>query len=81
MKLVDKVNAFIHPFMVKRVVKTYNKKVDAIFEKRPELNRAVSKETTEKHLALYKKLGIPYDDRWLRLYSNLSFASDLGGQL
>ena len=76
MKLVDKVNMFIHPLMIKRVVNTYNKKVNAIFEKRPELNKGVSKETTEKHLALYRELGIPYDDRWLRLYSNLSGIED-----
>lgn len=76
MKLVDKVNKFIHPLMVRRVVKTYNKKVCTIFKKRPDLNKAISKETTEKHLALFRKLGIPYDDRWLRLYTNLSGIED-----
>ena len=76
MKLVDRVNAYIHPLMVKRIVNTYNKKVNEIFSKRPELNKAVSKETTEKHLALFRKLRIPYDDRWLRLYTNLSGIED-----
>lgn len=72
MYIVDKFNYFFHLLMEKRVQFAYNKKVANVFSKSPEYNNPVDAETTRRHLELFKKLRIKYDDRWLRLYSNIS---------
>ena len=76
MYIVDKFNLYFHSLMEKRVQLAYNKKVANVFLKSPEYNKPVDEETTKRHLNLYKKLGVKYDDRWLRLYSNVSGIAD-----
>lgn len=76
MSLSDKVNALIHPLMVKRVHRFYNKKMETIAKKRPDLFKPVDPEVTRKHLELWKGLGLPCSDKWLRLLTNISGIAD-----
>lgn len=76
MSMPDKVNALVHPLMVKRVHRFYNKKMETIAKKRPDLFKPVDPEVTRKHLELWKGLGLPCSDKWLRLLTNISGIAD-----
>lgn len=72
MSIRDRINDLLHIIIVRHVLNAYNKKVENKFKERPELSRPVDSESTRKHLELYRKLGLPCSDKWLRLYSNLT---------
>lgn len=72
MRILDRINLIFHSLMLRRVLKAYDKKVEQKFKMRPELGKPVDATISEKHLTLYKQLGLPCNDKWLRLYSNLT---------
>ena len=72
MTFPDRFNAWFHPFMMKRVAKFYNRKMDSIRQKCPELFKPVDAEATRKHLKLWGRLALPVNDTWLRFLSNVS---------
>lgn len=72
MKMSDKINAFLHLLMTKRVHRYYNKKMVKIKRMRPDLFVPVDADVTERHLKLWGRLGLPVSDKWLRLLSNMS---------
>lgn len=76
MKITPKLNKIIHSAMEKRVMNAYNKKIDFIFHQRPDLNKKVNEEISQKHIQLYSQLHLPCSDKWLRLYSNLTGVID-----
>ena len=57
-------------------MRAYNKKVERKFKENPRLRRKVDPEITQKHLNLYRRLGYPCSDKWLRLYCNLTGVKD-----
>ena len=76
MGLPDKINGFLHPLMVQRVHRVYNRKMDQIKKRRPDLFKPVDPEITRKHLELWGRLGLPCSDKWLRLLTNMSGIAD-----
>lgn len=72
MRAIDRINSGIHSLMIRRVLRHYNKKMDDIFRRRPDLAKPVDPEITRKHLELYGRLGLPCNDKWLRLFCNVS---------
>lgn len=72
MRYASIINKFVHPLLVRRVLWAYNKKIERKFKSRPDLAKPIDPEVTKQHLELYKKLGLPCSDKWLRLYSNLT---------
>ena len=72
MKFTDKVNRFLHPWMIKYVCRTYNKKMAWCEKRHPKLFKPVDSVTTAKHLELWGRLGLPCSDKWLRFLSNIS---------
>lgn len=72
MALRDKLNDMLHPIIVKHVMRAYNKQIDAKLKSHPELAKPVDLLVTKKHLDLYGRLGYPCNDKWLRLYCNLT---------
>lgn len=72
MRIIEKINSAIRKVVVRRVIRTYDKKVDFVFKNRPDLKTQVPEDIKKKHIELYKKLGLPCNDKWLRMYSNLS---------
>lgn len=76
MRYTDKMNDLIHPMMVKWLLKSYTKKMDRRFAARPDLNKPVDSALTKKHIELYRRLGLPCNDKWLRFYCNLTGVND-----
>ena len=76
MRYTDKMNDWIHPLMVRWVLRGYAKKLQRRVKSRPELANKVDSEATKKHLDLYSRLGLPCTDKWLRFYSNLTGVVD-----
>lgn len=76
MSISNSINRGVHPLMVHRVHRFYNKKMSIIAKQRPDLFRPVDAETTRKHMALWGRLGMSCSDRWLRLLTNISGIAD-----
>lgn len=76
MKLTDRINHAVHPWMIKYVSRYYNKKMAWCAKRHPELFKPVDGGVTAKHLALWGKLGLPCSDKWLRFLSNISGVVD-----
>lgn len=76
MRLTDKINSAIHPWMIKYVCRTYNKKMAWCKKRHPELFRPVDADVAKKHLELWGRLGLPCSDRWLRFLTNISGIAD-----
>ena len=72
MKLTDRINATIHPWMIRYVCHSYNKKMAWCKKRHPELFKPVDSTITARHLNLWGRLGLPCSDRWLRFLSNIS---------
>lgn len=66
------INKKVHPYLVRRVMRAYNKQVDAKLKAHPELAKPVDSVVTKQHLDLYGRLGYPCSDKWLKLYCNLT---------
>lgn len=76
MKFSDRINAFLHPLMIRYVMRTYAKKSMRVEMKHPELFRPVDKELSLRHRELWSRLGVASGDRWLRLHVNLTGIKD-----
>lgn len=72
----DKINALVHPLMIRVVRNAYIRKMDRRAKKFPELFRPVNEDLRCKHLALWSKLKLPCSDRWLRFFTNLTGIPD-----
>ena len=76
MKLTDRLNRMIHPWMVRYVCRSYNKKMAWCKRRHPELFKPVDAEIARKHLELWGRLGLPCSDKWLRFLTNISGIAD-----
>ena len=76
MKLTDRINAKLHPLMIKYVMRSYDKKSRRVEESHPELFKPVDAELSKKHRELWSRLGVRSGDRWLRLHVNLTGIQD-----
>ena len=76
MRVSDKLNDFIHPLMVGRVMRAYTKKSLGVEKKHPELFRPVDAELSRKHRELWSRAGLKCGDRWLRVHVNLTGIKD-----
>ena len=76
MKLMDRINTYVHPLMVKYVKRAYDRKSKRVEKKHPELFVPVDAELSRKHRELWSKLGVESGDRWLRLHVNLTGIHD-----
>ena len=76
MKLSNKINAIIHPLMVKRVMRAYAKKSRRVEKKHPELFKPVDPELSRRHRDLWSRMGLRSGDRWLRVHVNLTGIQD-----
>lgn len=76
MRLTDYINSLVHPVMVWRVMHAYAKKSRRVERKYPNLFRPVDTELSQKHKALWSKIGLKSGDRWLRLHVNLTGIED-----
>ena len=76
MKLTDKMNTIIHPWMIKYVCRSYNKKIDLNRKVNPALFVTVDGEVVRRHEELWGRFGIPISDRWLRMLSGCSGRPD-----
>ena len=76
MTLPNRINKLLHPLMVRRVHRYYNRKITQIASRRPDLFKPVDEEVTRKHLELWGRLGLQCSDKWLRLLTNMSGMAD-----
>lgn len=76
MKLSDKINATIHPWMIRYVMRAYDRKSKRVEKTHPELFRPVDAELSRKHRELWSRFGVISGDRWLRLHVNLTGIQD-----
>ena len=76
MKLTDRLNKFIHPWMAKRVMRAYDKKSRRVEITHPELFKHVDAGLSEKHRLLWSRTGLKSGDRWLRLHVNMTGLQD-----
>ncbi len=76
MIISNKINRIIHPFIIKWVLRTYNNKMNRRAKSYPKLFSPVDDRLTKKHLELWKRLGLPCNDKWLRFLTNLTGIED-----
>ena len=76
MKLSDRVNAMIHPLMVWRMMRTYQKKMALVRKWHPELYKPIDAAVVSQHKALWGKLGLGTTDYWVTWLSNISGTVD-----
>ena len=76
MKLSDRVNAAVHPLMVRRMMWTYQKKMERVKKWHPELFSPIDSEIVTKHCELWGALGLGSTDYWVTWLSNISGTVD-----
>lgn len=76
MKFADKMNRCLHSIFTRYVLHSYAKKSKRVEHKHPELFKPVNEKICAKHKALWSRMGIKSDDRWLRLHVNLTGIQD-----
>lgn len=76
MRITDKINTLIHPWMTSYVMRAYARKSKKVEKKHPELFNIVDKELSRQHRELWSRLGVRSGDRWLRLHVNLTGIAD-----
>ena len=76
MAMMDKVNTWIHPLMVKYSCRNNRKILGRLEKNRPDLFAPIAVDVEEKHLALWGKLGLPVSVKWCRFFSNISGRPD-----
>lgn len=69
-------NAWMHPVMLKRVIRAYDRKSKRVGKKFPELFKPVDPELSRRHRELWGRTGIVSGDRWLRVHVNLTGIQD-----
>lgn len=76
MRLSEKINSCVHKLMIQYVLHQYYKKSRKVEKKHPGLFKPVDPILSQKHKALWSKLGVKSGDRWLRLHVNLTGIED-----
>ncbi len=76
MGLSETINRMVHPLIIKWVLRTYNNKMNRRAKTYPELFKPVDAKLTKKHLELWRRLGLPCNDKWLRFFTNLTGIED-----
>lgn len=76
MKWTDKLNRLVHPWMIRYVMRSYEKKIKRVKTKHSELFCPIDKELSRRHRELWSRLGVASCDWWLRLHVNLTGIQD-----
>lgn len=76
MRISNELNKLIHPLILRWVCRTYNKKMLRRAKRYPDLFKPVDSVLTKRHLNLWRKLGLPCSDLWLRFFTNLTHIPD-----
>lgn len=76
MRLSTKLNDWLHPLMIRYVMRANRRVISRLEKEHPELFTPVNREVEESHIALWSKLGLPVSVKWCRLFSNLSSIPD-----
>lgn len=76
MYLPETINKYLHDLMAYRVMRSYKLKAKRIEREHPELFKSVDSALSDKHRALWSKVGLRCDDRWLRFFVNLTGIPD-----
>ena len=76
MTMSERFNRYVHPLILKWVCNTYNHKMDRRAKVYPDLFKPVDGALTRKHLELWRRLGLPCSDKWLRFFTNLTGIAD-----
>lgn len=76
MKLSDRFNQIVHPLMVKRVLKVYQKKMRLVRHWHPELFKPIDFDVVSRHQKLWGTLGLGSTDYWVTWLSNISGTVD-----
>ena len=76
MKLSDRFNQIVHPLMVKRVLKVYQRKMRLVRRWHPELFKPIDSDVVSRHQKLWGVLGLGTTDYWVTWLSNISGTVD-----
>ena len=76
MKLSDKINIALHPLFLKRLRRTYRKKLAINRAKHPDVFRRSTAEAISKHVRLWHPLINPVDPSWLDMFYGISGTCD-----
>ena len=76
MKLTDRINAKIHPWMLLRLRGAYRKKLGINRRKHPEVFRKADDEKRAEHIRLWRPLISPVDPSWLDMFYGISGTCD-----
>ncbi len=76
MKFTERLNRWIHPWMVKYACHSYLRKSKRVERIHPNLFAPVDPKLSCLHKKLWGRLGIKCGDRWLRLHVNLTGIQD-----
>lgn len=72
MKFTDRINAVVHPLMVRRLMWTYQRKMGCVRKWHPELFSPIDPAIVAKHRELWGRLGLGTTDYWVTWLSNIS---------
>lgn len=76
MKLSDKVNVALHPLLLKRLRRTYRKKLAINRAKHPEVFLRPKQDAIAEHIRLWQPLITPVDTSWLDMFYGISGKCD-----
>lgn len=76
MKFTDKINRFLHPWMLNRLRGTYRKKLAINRTKHPDVFRRPPVECIAEHIRLWGPLINPVDPSWLDMFYGVSGTCD-----
>lgn len=76
MKFSDRINKVLHPLMVRRVMRTYQKKMGRVRNWHPELFNSINRAIVARHRELWGALGLGTTDYWVTWLSNISGIAD-----
>lgn len=69
MKITDRINAAIHPWMRRYCMRAYRREMNGIKERHPEYFGALPRNVEDAHLKLWRGLDPKVSVDWLRLFS------------
>ncbi|HPQ22324.1 MAG TPA: hypothetical protein PK147_10760, partial [Saprospiraceae bacterium] len=75
-KISTKFNNWIHPFFVRYVMRSYNRKSKKVERRHPNLFKTVPSDLLLRHKTLWESLGLNCSGRWLRFHVNLTGIQD-----
>ena len=76
MRLSSKLNDWLHPCMIRYVMRANRRVIEGLEKKHPELFARIDSATEGNHVALWSKLGLPVSVKWCRFFSNISSLKD-----